>query len=142
MLFFQSLQLRLLLLFSHSVMSDSLWTSWTVACQTSWSFTSSQSLLKFMFIELVMLLNHLVLCYPLLLLSSIFPSIRVFSNESALHIKWPNYWSFNFSISLSNKYSRLICFRIDCFDRLVVQGTLKSLLQHWSSKASILQQSA
>ena len=142
MLFSQSLQFRLLLLFSRSVMSDSLWTPWTVARQTSWSFTSSQSLLKFMFIELVMLLNHLVLCYPLLLLSSIFPSIRVFSNESALHIKWLKYWSFNISISLSNKYSRLISFRIDCFKRLVVQGTLKSLLQHWSSKASILQHSA
>ena len=120
------------MLFSRSVMSDSLWTSWTVARQTSWSFTSSQSLLKFMLIELVLLFNHLVLCYPLLLLSSIFPSIRVFSNESALHIKWPKYWSFNFSISLSNKNSRLISFRIDCVDLLAVQETLKSLLQHHS----------
>ena len=94
-----------------------------------------------MSIESVMLSNHLILCRPLLLLSSIFPSIRVFSNESVLHIRWPKYWSFSFSISLSSEYSGLISFRIDWFD-LAVQGTLKSLLQHLSSKASVLQHSA
>ena len=109
------------------------------ALQASLSFTISQSLLKFMSIELVMLSNHFILCHPFLLLPSTFPSIRVFSNELALHIKWP---SFSFSISLSNEYSGLISFRIDWFDFLVVQGTLKSLLQHHSSKASILQCSA
>ena len=91
-----------------------------------------------MSIESVMLSDHLILCHPLLLLPSIFPSIRVFSNESALHIRWPKYWSFSFSISPSNEYSGLISFRIDCLDLLAVQGTLKSLLQHHSSKASIL----
>ena len=101
------------------------------------SSTISQSLLKFMSIESVMPSNHLILCCPLLL-PSIFPNIRVFSNESALHIRWPKYWSFSFSISLSNGYSGLISFRIDWFDLLAVQGTLKSLLQHHSSKASIL----
>ena len=95
-----------------------------------------------MSIESVTPSNHLVLCCPLLLLPSIFPSIRVFSNESALHIRWPKYWNFSFSISLSNEYSGLISFRIDCFDLLAVQGTLKSLLQHHSSKASILRRSA
>ena len=95
-----------------------------------------------MFIELVMPSNHLILCHPLLLPPSIFPSIRVFSNESALHIRWPKYWSFSFTISPSNEYSGLISFRIDWLDLLVVQGTLKSLLQHHSSKASILQGSA
>ena len=95
-----------------------------------------------MFIELVMPSNHLILCHPLLLSPSIFPSIRVFSNESALHIRWPKYWSFSFSISPSNEYSGLISFRIDWLDLLAVQGTLKSLLQHYSSKASILQCSA
>ena len=95
-----------------------------------------------MFIESVMPSNHLILCHPLLLLPSIFPSIRVFSNESALHISWPKHWSFSFNISPSNEYSGLISFRMDCLDLLAVQGTLKSLLQHHSSKASILQCSA
>ena len=102
----------------------------------------TQSLLKLMAIELVMPSNHLILCHPLLLLPSIFPSIRVFSNESVLHISWPKYWSFSFSISPSNEYSGLISFRTDWFEFLAVQGTLKSLLQHHSSKASILQYSA
>ena len=113
-------------------------TPWTAACQASLSITSSQSLLKLMSIELMMLTNHLILCRPLLFLSSIFPSIRVFSNESALHIKWPSYWSFSFSISPPSEYSGLISFRVDWFDLLAVQGTLKSFLQHHSSKASIL----
>ena len=110
-------------------------TPWTAARQASLSFTISQSLLKLMLIELVMPSNHLVLCHTILLLPSIFPSIRVLSNELALHIRWPNYWSFSFSISPSNKYSGLISFRIDWFDLLAVQGTLKSLLQHHSSKS-------
>ena len=96
-----------------------------------------QSLLKLMSIESMMTSNHFILCRPLLLLPSVFPSIRVFSNESALHIRWPKYWSFSFSINPSNEYSGLISFRIDCFDLLAVQGTLKSTLQHHSSKASI-----
>ena len=108
----------------------------------SLSFTISWSLLKFMFIKLVMPYNHLILCYPLLLLPSIFPSIRVFSSESALCIRWPKYWSFSFSISPSNEYSWLISFRMDWFNLLAVQGTLRSLLQHHSSKASILWRSA
>ena len=95
-----------------------------------------------MSIKSVMLFNHLILCQPLLLLTSIFPSIRVFSNESVLHLRWPEYWSFSFSISPSNEYSRLISFRMGWLDLLAVQGTLKSLLQHHSSKASILQHSA
>ena len=111
--------------------------SWTVARQTSLSFTISQNLLKLMSIESVMPSNHLILCHPLLLLTSIFPSIRVFSSELALRIKWPKYWSSSFSISPFNEYSGLILFRTDWFDLLVVQGTLKSLLQHHSSKASI-----
>ena len=106
------------------------------------SFTISQSFLKLMFIESVMPSNHLVLCRPLLLLPSIFPSIRVISNESALRIRWPKNWSFCFSISPSNEYSELISSRTDWFDLLAVQGTLTSLLQHHSSKASILQCSA
>ena len=110
-------------------------TPWTATCQASLSITNSQSLLEFMPIELVMPSNHLILCNPFLLLPSIFPSIRVFSNESVLHIRWPKYWSFSFSISPSNEYSGLISFRIAWFDLLVVQGTLKSLLQHYSSKA-------
>ena len=114
-------------------------TPWTAACQVSLSFTISWSLLKFMSIELVMSPNHFILCHLLLFLPSIFPSIRVFSNEMALHIRWPKYWSFSFSISSSNDYSGLISFRIDWFDRLAVWGTLKSLLQHNSSKASVLQ---
>ena len=115
---------------------------WTAACQAFLSITISHSLLKLMSIESVMLSNHLVLCHPLLLLPSIFPSIRVSSNESALHIRWPKYWRFSFSISPSNQYSGLSSFRIDWFDLLAVQGTLKSLLQHHSSKASILWLSA
>ena len=104
-----------------------------LACQASLSITNSQSLLKPMFIESVMPSNHLILCCPLLLLPSIFPSIRVFSNESVLSIMWPEYWSFSFSINPSNEYSGLISFRIDWFDLLAVQWTLKSLLQHHSS---------
>ena len=117
-------------------------TPWTAACQASLSFTMSQSLLKLMSTESMMPSNHLILCHPLLLLPSIFPSIRVFSNESVLHIRWPKYLSFSFNISSSNEYSRLISFRIDLFDLLAVQGTLKSLLQHHSLKASILPCSA
>ena len=112
------------------------------AHQASLSFTNSQSLLKLMSIESVMPSNHLILCRPLLLLPSIFPSIRVFSNESALLIRWPKYWSFSFSITPSSEYSGLISFRMDWLDLLAVQGTLKSLLQHHSSKASILRCSA
>ena len=121
-------------------MSNSV-TPWIAACQASLSFTISQSLLKLMSIESVMP-SHLILCCPFLLLPSIFPSIRVFFNESALCIKWPKHWSFSFSISLSNKYLGLISFRIDWLDLLAVQGTLKSLLQHHSLKASILWHSA
>ena len=117
-------------------------TPWTTACQASLSFTNSQSFLKLMSIELVMLSNHLIYCHPLLLLPSIFPSIRVFSTESAFSIRWPKYWSSSFSISPSDEYSRLISFRIDWLDPLTVQGTLKSLPQHYSSKASVLQRSA
>ena len=117
-------------------------TPWTAAHQASLSITNSWSLLKLMSIESVMPSNHLILCRPLLLPPSIFPRIRVFSNESALRIRWSKYWSFSFSISPSNEYSGLISFRMDWFDLLAVQGTLKSLLQHHSSKASILQRSA
>ena len=117
-------------------------TPWIVACQTSLSITNSQNLLKLMSIESVMPSNYLILCRPLLLLPSIFPSIRVFSNESALHIMWPNYCSFSFNISPSNEHPGLISFRIDWLNLLAVQGTLKSLLQHHSWKASILRQSA
>ena len=117
-------------------------TPWTAACHASLSFTISWSLLKLMSIESVMPFNHLILCCPLLLLPSIFPSIRVFSNELASHIRWPKDWPFSFSISHSNEYSALISFRIDWFDLLPVQGTLKSLPQHHSSKASILWHSA
>ena len=113
---------------------------WTAPCQVSQSFTTSQSLLKFMSFESVIPSNHLVLCHPLLLLPSVLPSIRVFSNELALHIRWPKYW--RFSISPSNEYSGLISLRIDWLNLLAVQGTLKSLLQHHSSKASILRCSA
>ena len=112
-------------------------TAWTVACQASMSITSSQSLFKLMSIESVMPSNHLILCHPLLLPPSIIPSVGVFSNESVLRIRWPKYWSFSFSISLSNEYSGLISFRMDWLDRLAVQGTLKSFLQHYSLKASI-----
>ena len=117
-------------------------TPWTAALQASLSITNSRSSLKLMSIELVMPSNHLILCHPLLLLPSIFPSIRVFSNESALHIRWPKYWNFSFSISPSNEHSGLISFRINWLDPLAFQGTLKSLLQHHSSKASILWHSA
>ena len=110
---------------------------WTVACQTSLSITNPQSLLKLMPIESVMPTNHFILCHPLFLLPSIFPSIRVFSDKSVL-IRWPEYWSFSFSISPSNEYSGLISFSIDWLDHLAVQGTLKSFLQHHCSKASIL----
>ena len=111
---------------------------WTAVLQASLSFTISWSLLKLMSIESVMPSNHLILCHPLLLLPSIFPSIRVFSNESTVCIKWPKYWSSSFSIRPSNEYLGLISFRIDWFDLLAVKGTLKSLVQHHSSKASIL----
>ena len=111
---------------------------WTAARQASLSITNSQSLPKLMSIESLMPSNHLFLCCPLLLPSSIFPNIRVFSNESALCIRWPKYWSFSFNISPSNEYTGLISFRIDWLDLLAVQRTLKSLLQHHSSKASIL----
>ena len=111
---------------------------WTTACQASLSISNSQSLLKLMSIESVMPFNHFILCCPLLLLSSILPSIRVFSNDLVLFIMWPKYWSFSFSISPSNEYAGLISFRIDWFDLLAVQGTLKSLLQHHSSKTSVL----
>ena len=113
--------------FSRSVVSDSA-TPWTAACQASLSITNSRSLLKLIFIQLVMPSNHFILCHLLLLLPSILPSIRVFSNESVLRIKWPKNWSINFSISPSNEYSELIFFRIDWFDLLAVQGTLKGLL--------------
>ena len=117
-------------------------TPWTAAGQASLSNTNFWSLFKLMSIELVMPSNHLILCCPLLLPPSIFPCIRVFSNESVLLIRWLKYWSFSFSISPSNEYSGLLSFRMDCLDLLAVQGTLKSLLQHHSSKASILQCSA
>ena len=110
-------------------------TPWTAACQASLSITNSWSLLKLMSIELVIQYNHIILCCPLHLLSSIFPSIRVFSKESVLHIRWPKYWSFSFSISPSNEHPGLISFRMDWLDLLAVQGILKSLLQHHSSKA-------
>ena len=114
-------------------------TPWTAACQASLSISNSRSLLKLMSIESVMPSNHLILCHPLLLLPSIFPSIRVFSNESALFMRWPKYWSFSFSISPSNEYLEWISFRMDWLDLLAVQGTLKSLPpQYHSSKASIL----
>ena len=114
-------------------------TPWTAACQASLSFTLSLSLLKLMSTESVMPSNHLILCRPLLFLPSIFPSIRVFSSESTLRIRWPKYWSFSFRINSSNEYSGLISFRINWFDLLAVRGTLKSLLQHQILKTSILQ---
>ena len=117
-------------------------TSWTTACQAFLSITNSFNLLKLMSIPSVMPSNHLILCHALLLLLSVFPSIRVFSNESALHIRWSNYWSFSFNISPSNEHSRLISFRMDWLDLLAFQETLKNLLQHHSSKASFLQPSA
>ena len=123
--------------FSCSVMSDSA-TPWTAARQASLSITSSWSLLRLISIELMMPFNHFILCRPLLLLPSVFPNIRVFSNESVLHIRWPKYWSFSFSISPSNEYSGLISLRMDWLDLLAVQGTLRSLHEHHSSKALIL----
>ena len=135
----------------HSVHFSSLYslsrvrlfeTPWTAACQASLSITNSRSLLKLMSIESVMPSNHLILCRPLLLLPSISPSIRVFSNESDLHIRWPKYCSFSFNVSPSNERSELISFRMNWLDPLGVQGTLKSLLQHHSSKTSILLHSA
>ena len=130
--------------FSRSVISNSFATLWTAACQASLSITNSQSSLKPMSMvwELMMPSNHLILCHPLLLPPSIFPSIRVFSSESVLHIRWPKYWSFSFSISPFNEYSGLIPCRIDWLDLLTIQGTLKSFLQHHSSKASIFRHSA
>ena len=117
-------------------------TPWTAACQASLSITNSQSLPKLMSVESVVPSNHLILCRPLLLLPPVLPSIRVFSSESVLCIRWPKYWSFSFSISPSNEHSGLISFRIDWLDLFAVQGTLKSLLQHHSSKAAVLQCSA
>ena len=129
----------LIFLFSvSSSVAQSFATPWTAACQATLSIANSQSLLKFMSIESVMPSNHLILRRPLLLMPSIFASIRVLSNESVLHIRWPKYWSFIFSISPSNEYSGLISFSMDWLDLLAVQGTVKSPLQHHSSKASIL----
>ena len=133
---------QLLLSFSRSVMCNSFWPQWTAAHQASLSIIKPRNLLKLMYIEWVMPFNHRILCYCLLLLPSIFPSIRVFSNESAIRIRWPKYWSFIFYISPSNEYSGLISLRMDWLDLLAVQGTLKSLLQYHNSKASILQHSA
>ena len=136
--------LRILIFSSvHSVSRVQLSvTPWTAARQASLSITNSQSLLKLMSTESVIPSNHLILCHPLFFSPSFFPSIKVFSNESVLPIRWPKYWSFSFSISPSNNYSGLISFRMDWLYLLAVQGTLKSLLQHHSSKASILQCSA
>ena len=135
--------LKSVLIFSSVAQSCWLFvTPWTATRLASLSITNSRSLLKLMSIESVMPSNHLILCYPLLLLPSIFSSIGVFSNESVLPIRWPKYWSFSFSINPSDEYSRLISFRIDWFDLLAAQGTLKSLLQHHSTKASVLQCSA
>jgi len=138
---YMNLQNCVLLLFSNSVVSDS-GNPWTAVCQASLSFTICQSFLKLMSIESVMPFNHLILYHPLLFLLSIFPSIRFFSNELALCIRWPKYCSFSFSNSISSKHSGLTSFRIDWFDLHVVQGTLKNLLQHHSLKASILWRSA
>ena len=137
----ESLEMWWSVQFSCSVVSDSLW-QWITAGQASLSITNSWSSLKLTSTESVIPSNYLILCRSLLLPPSIFPSIRVFSNESILHVKWPKYCSFSFSISPSNEYSRWISFRMDWLDLLAVQGTLKSLLQHHSSKASILQCSA
>ena len=132
------LKLVVLVVVSHQVVST---LCDPMDCSTPLSLTFSQSLPKFMSLESVMPSNHLILCHPLLLLPSVLPSIRVFSNESTVCIRWPKYWSFSFSISPSKEYSGLISFKIDWFDLFAVQGTLKSLLQHHSSKASILQPS-
>ena len=128
--------------FSRSGVSDSLRPHESQTHQASLSITNSWNSPKLMSIELVMPSSHLILCRPLLLLPSIIPNIRVFSNESALHMRWPKYWSFSFNICPSNEYSGLISFRMDWFDLLAIQGTLKSLLQHHSSKPSILWHSA
>ena len=128
--------------FSCSVVSNPLQSPGTAACQACLSITNSRTLLKLMSIKLVMPSNHLILCHPLLLLPSIFPSSKVFSNESVLHIRWAKYWSFSFNISPSKEHPGLISLRMDWLDLLTVQGTLKSLLQHHSSKASILLHSA
>ena len=128
-----------MVLFSSVAQScPTLWDPWITAHQASQSITNSRSLLKLIFIESVMPSNHLILCHPLLLLPSIIPSIRVFSNESALRIRWPKYWSFSFNISPSNEHPELISFRMDWLDLLAVKGTLKSLLQQHSSKAQFL----
>ena len=129
-------------MYQFSSVTQSCLTWWTAACQASLSITNSWSLLSLMSIEWVMLSNHLILCHPPLLPPSVFPSIKVFSKESVLRIRWPKYWSFSFSISPSSEYSGLISFRRDWLDLLAVQGTLKSLLQHHSSKAAILRRSA
>ena len=137
--------LRVSVQFSSVQLLSRAWlvaTPWTEARQAAPSVTNSQSLLNLMSIKLVMPSSHLILCCPLLLLPLIFPSIRIFSNESVLHIRWPKYWSFSFNISPSNEHTGLVSFRMDWLDLLAVQGTLKSLLQHHSSKASILQRSA
>ena len=127
----------------QSLRPDGLFvTPWIAACQASLSSTNSRSLLKLMSIESMMTSNHLILCRPLLLSPSIFPSIRVFSSESSLRIRWPKYWNFSFNISPSNEYSGVISFKMDWLDLLAVQGTLKSLLKHHSSKTSILWHSA
>ena len=130
--------LRDMKLCSIQSLSHSLGPPWTAAHQASLSITNSRSLLKIMCITSVMPSNHLILCCPLILLPSIFPSIRVFSNESVLHIRWPKYWNFSFSSSPSNEHPGLIYFRMNWLDLLAVQGTLKSLLQHHSSKALVL----
>ena len=124
--------------FSRTVISDSLRPHGWQACQASLSITNSRNLIKLMFIASVMSSNHLILCRPLLLLPPIPPSIRVFFNESTLRMRWPKYWSFSFNINPSNEHPGLISFRMDGLDLLAVQGTLKSLLQHHNSKASIL----
>ena len=131
-----------LLVFSCSVVSHSLWPQWTAACQVSLSFTISWNSLKLMSTELMMPSKHNALCISLLILPSIFPSIRVFSNESTLRMMLPKYWSFSFSINPSKEYSGLISFRMDWFDLLAIQGALKSLFQHHSSKASVFWHSA
>ena len=134
--------IHIIIIFSSVQSLSRVWlfaTPWTAACQASLYITNSRSLPKLISIESVMPSKHLILCHPLLLLPSIFPSIRVFSNESVLRIRWPKYWSFSFTISPSNEYSGLISFRMGWLDLFAVQGTLKSLLQHHGSKASILQ---
>ena len=141
---FSMIVLEVFIAFSSVQLLSCVWlfaTPWTAACQASLYSINSQSLPKLMSIELVMPSNHLILCHPLLLMPSIFPSIRVFSNETVLHIRWPKYWSFSFNISPSKEYSGLISFRRDWLGLLAVQKTLKSLLQHHSSNTSILRHS-